>query len=57
MLAGEVNAVAAEGHAACLRGDVIVVPGWVNRAATAGGRVLPSWLLRRISGVVLRRLR
>ena len=57
MLAGEVNAVAAEGHAACLRGDVIVVPGWVNRAATAGGRVLPSWLLRRISGVVPRRLR
>ena len=61
MLAGEVNALAAEGHAACLGGDVIVVPGWVNRAAaataTAGGRVLPNWLLRRISGVVLRRLR
>ena len=57
VLVGDVAAVAAEGHAACLRGDVIVVPGWVNRAATAGGRVLPKWLLRRISGIVTRRLK
>ena len=54
---GDVAAVAAEGHAACLRGDVIVVPGWVNRAATVGGRVLPKWLLRRISGMVTRRVK
>ena len=49
--------IAAEGHAACLRGGVIVVPGWVNRAASTGGRVLPKWLLRRITGMVTRRLK
>ena len=57
LLVGDVTAVAAEGHAACLRGNLIVVPGWVNRAATVGGRVLPKWLLRRISGIVSRRLK
>ena len=57
VLVGDVSEVAAQGHAACLRGEVIVVPGWVNRAATAGGRVLPRWLLRRISGMVTRRLK
>ena len=57
LLVGDVTAVAAEAHAACLCGDVIAVPGWVNRAATAGVRVLPKWLLRRISGIVSRRLK
>jgi short-subunit dehydrogenase len=56
LLVGDVADVAAQGFAACLRGDVIVVPGLVNRAATAGGRLLPKWLLRRISGLVSRRL-
>ncbi len=57
VLVGDVAAVAAEGFAACMRGDVIAVPGLVNRAATAGGRLLPRWLLRRVSGLVSRRLK
>ena len=57
VLVGDVADVAAQGFAACMRGDVIVVPGLVNRAATAGGRLLPKWLLRRVSGLVSRRLK
>lgn len=57
LLVGDVADVAAQGFAACMRGDVIVVPGLVNRAATAGGRLLPKWLLRRVSGLVSRRLK
>ena len=56
LLVSDVQAVAAEGLAACLRGDVIAVPGVINQAATLGGRVLPRWLLRRLSGGVSRLL-
>jgi hypothetical protein len=33
------------------------VPGAVNLAATLAARAAPKWLLRRVSGAVLRRLR
>jgi short-subunit dehydrogenase len=36
------------------KGEVIVVPGALNRAATLAGRATPKWLLRRISGAVVR---
>jgi hypothetical protein len=49
---GEVEQVAAQGYRACLKGDVICVPGTVNLAATIVGRATPKWLLRRISGVM-----
>jgi short-subunit dehydrogenase len=49
---GDVEDVAAQGYQACLRGDVICVPGAVNLAATLTGRATPKWLLRRISGVM-----
>lgn len=49
---GDVENVAAQGYKACLRGDVICVPGAVNLAATLTGRATPKWLLRRISGVL-----
>jgi len=48
---GDVDEVAAEGLRACLRGDVICVPGAVNRAATVAGRAVPRWMVRRITGV------
>jgi len=49
---GDVEDVAAQGYRACLKGDVICVPGTVNLAATLTGRATPKWLLRRISGVM-----
>jgi short-subunit dehydrogenase len=51
-MVGEVEQVAAEGYKACLKGDVICVPGTVNRAATIIGRATPKWLLRRVSGAM-----
>ena len=52
MLISDVDDVAKQGYAACLRGDVISVPGTLNLATTLTGRAMPRWLLRRISGVV-----
>ncbi len=49
---GDVEDVAAQGYRACLKGDVICVPGTVNLAATLTGRATPKWLLRRISGMM-----
>lgn len=49
---GDVEDVAAQGYRACLKGDVICVPGAVNLAATLTGRATPKWLLRRIWGVI-----
>lgn len=56
-LVGDADEVAAEGLAACLAGRVICVPGVVNRATVAAGRATPKWLLRRISGGLVRRLK
>jgi len=49
---GDVEDVAAQGYKACLKGEVICVPGTVNRAAIVSGRRMPKWLLRRLSGVM-----
>lgn len=51
-LIGDVGEVAAEGYRACMNGDVICVPGVVNRAATIAARAAPKWLLRRIAGAL-----
>jgi uncharacterized protein len=51
-LIGDVDAVAAEGYRACMDGEVIRVPGALNRVATLAGRATPKWLLRRIAGTV-----
>jgi len=40
-LIGDVGEVAAEGYRACMNGDVICVPGVVNRAATIAARAAP----------------
>lgn len=49
---GDVDDVASEGFQACMRGEVICVPGVINLAATVAGRAVPKWFLRRISGIV-----
>jgi len=53
-LIGNVDDVAREGFDACMRGDVICVPGMINRAATLASRSTPKWLLRRLSGMFAR---
>jgi uncharacterized protein len=56
-LIGDVSAVAQEAFDACMRGDVIRVPGVVNQAAIIAGRVTPKWLLRKVSGAFVRGLK
>ena len=51
-LIGDVEEVAAQGLAACLRGDAICVPGAVNQAAVIASRSAPKWLVRRIGGLL-----
>jgi uncharacterized protein len=57
LVVGDVKDVAQQGFQACMRGDVICVPGILNQAAVVAGRATPKWLLRRMSGVVTRRMR
>ena len=52
---GKVDDVARQGFAACMRGDVVCVPGAVNRAAALASRSTPKWLLRRVGGMLARR--
>lgn len=53
-LIGNVDDVARDGFEACLRGDVICVPGTINRVATLASRSTPKWLLRRVTGMFAR---
>ena len=54
-MVGDALDVARQGFEACMRGDVICVPGVLNRAATLASRNTPKWLLRRVSGMVARK--
>lgn len=51
-LIGGVDEVAREGFEACMRGQVICVPGAVNRAGVLASRAAPKWLVRRIGGLM-----
>ncbi len=51
-LIGDVDDVASQGYRACMKGEVICVPGTLNLATTVTGRAMPKWLIRRLSGVV-----
>lgn len=51
-LIGDVDDVARQGFAACMKGDVICVPGILNRTAMIASRGTPKWLVRRIGGVI-----
>ena len=54
---GQADDVAHDGYTACHRGDVICVPGALNLAGTLAARATPKWLLRRVSGALVRRLK
>ena len=55
-LIGSVEEVARQGFEACMRGDVICVPGVLNRAAMIASRSTPKWLMRRVSGLLARKV-
>lgn len=51
-MVGDVSDVAREGFRACMRGEVICVPGLINQLSTLTTRNTPKWLLRRVTGLV-----
>jgi uncharacterized protein len=51
-MVSDVAGVAAEGYTACMKGEVIRVPGMVNLAAAVAGRASPRWLVRAVSGAL-----
>lgn len=55
MVVGDVDAVAEAGYRGCMAGEVIVVPGLVNQAATLAAGSAPRWLVRRVAGTFARR--
>lgn len=52
ILIGDVVKVAEEGYRACMKGEVIKVPGIINLATILAGRATPKWLLRKLTGSV-----
>ncbi len=56
-LIGDAKVVAQQGFDACMRGDAIKVPGAVNQASIIASRATPKWLLRKVSGALVRSLR
>ena len=57
ILVGSADDVADQGFEACMKGDVICVPGAINLATVVAGRATPKWLLRRVSGALVRRMK
>ena len=57
LLVGSAEDVADEGFDACMKGDTIRVPGVLNLATVVAGRATPKWLLRRVSGALVRRMK
>ena len=49
---GDVEDVARMGYRACIKGEVICVPGIINQVSTLSTRNTPKWLLRRVTGIV-----
>lgn len=54
MLVGQAADVAAEGYRACLRGEVVCVPGVLNRATSLATRLLPRRLVRGMGSALAR---
>jgi short-subunit dehydrogenase len=48
----DVKEVASAGYDACMRGQVIRIPGKVNLATTLSSRAVPKWVSRRIYGFI-----
>ena len=55
-LISDVATVADEGYRACLAGEVIRVPGVINQAMTLAAGATPKWLLRRVAGMLGRKV-
>jgi len=53
---GHVDDVAAEAYHACLNDEVVTVPGLLNQTAALASRAAPKWLLRRLTGVLGRKV-
>ena len=53
---GDARAIAEEGFAACMAGEVVRVPGMGNRLTASISDVVPRSIVRRLAGVVGRRL-
>ena len=56
LLVGNVADVAHQGFDACMRGDVICVPGVINQAAMLASRSTPKWLVRLMGGMLARKV-
>jgi len=54
LMIGSAESVAREGYDACMAGEVIRVPGALNSAAAAAAGAMPKWMLRRLTGAVVR---
>jgi len=50
MVVADARQVAVEGYRACMAGEVICIPGWINQALASWTRYQPRWLLRAMSG-------
>lgn len=50
-MVSNVNDVAHQGFDACMRGDVICIPGVINKAAMLASRSTPKWLVRKLGGI------
>lgn len=55
VLVADAKSVAAEGYAACIRGDAISVPGTINQAFMIASRATPKWLVRLLAGAIGRK--
>ncbi len=52
----DVKAVAKEGYDACLKGEVVRVPGLANQMSALWSQTQPRWLVRTLSGMIGRQL-
>ena len=49
---GDAADVARQGYEACMRGEVVKVPGILNLAGALAARATPKWLVRRVTGML-----
>ena len=51
---GKAADVAAQGYQACIYGEAVRVPGWLNLVASLASRAMPRWLVRGVGGAAVR---
>ncbi len=52
----DVKAVAKEGYDACIKGEIVRVPGFANQMSALWSQTQPRWLVRTLSGMIGRQL-